>query len=307
VYRSLARTIPALAALVPGTQGTYNFLNWQYVYNNGTPFPRIIQVRGRLRMDMSNDYYAVLGVDSQASVGVIKAAFKKLALQYHPDVYKGPDAQERMRALLQAYQTLSNPEARRAYDALRRDGPHAQGFAVHRERGPGRSGRYAFPDMRQAMSLSFSLEGRTYHLSSTQAESLRWDGFVRGQVSAVGGVCTCQRCQQNWQAPDGVPTAACPTCRASDWDEYLLLRCTHCRAVFSSQDIRDPLHGNTLYYPYDLFPLCPNCRRSQWCPGENLRLHALRAAAARRTTLLWSGVVVACFLLLALLALAVLR
>lgn len=254
---------------------------------------------------MSNDYYAVLGVDSQASVGVIKAAFKKLALQYHPDVYKGADAQERMRALLQAYQTLSNPEARRAYDAQRRDGSPGQGFAVRRERSPGRPGRYAFPDIPQAMSLSFSLERRSYHLSSTQAESLRWDGFVRGQTAAVGGLCTCQRCYHNWQA-NGTP-AVCPTCRASDWDEYLLLRCTHCRAIFSSQDIRDPLHGNSLYYPYDLFPLCPNCRRSQWCPAENLRLHALRASAARRNALLWSGVVVACFLLLALLALAVLR
>jgi hypothetical protein len=291
-----------------GADKTYNFLNWQYVYNNGTPFPRIIQVRGRLRMDTSNDYYAVLGVDSLASVGVIKTAFKKLALQYHPDVYKGPDAQERMRTLLQAYQTLSNPEARRAYDALRRDAPHhGDGLALRRERGPGKPGRYAFPDVRQALSLSFSLEGRTYQLSSAQAESLRWDGFVRGRAGTVGGPHTCQRCHHTWQSSHGARPAGCPTCRASDWDEYLLLRCTHCRAVFSSQDIRDPLHGNTLYYPYDLFPLCPNCRRSQWCPGENLRLNALRAAAARRTALLWSGIIVACLLLLALLALAVLR
>src|SRR5579884_3814474 len=70
-------------------------------------------------MDPFTDYYAVLGVNAQASPSDIKAAFKKLALQYHPDVYKGEDAEERMRILLLAYQTLSDPESRRAYDARR--------------------------------------------------------------------------------------------------------------------------------------------------------------------------------------------
>src|SRR6266704_1902257 len=70
-------------------------------------------------MDPFTDYYAVLGVDSHASASTIKTAFKKLALKYHPDVYKGPDAQERMRDLLLAYQTLSDPASRRNYDVLR--------------------------------------------------------------------------------------------------------------------------------------------------------------------------------------------
>src|SRR5438093_10376336 len=70
-------------------------------------------------MDTFTDYYAVLGVDSHASASTIKAAFKKLALKYHPDVYNGPDAQERMRDLLIAYQTLSDPASRRDYDVQR--------------------------------------------------------------------------------------------------------------------------------------------------------------------------------------------
>src|ERR1700730_18812261 len=67
-------------------------------------------------METFIDYYAVLGVDVHASNDTIKAAFKKLALKYHPDVYKGEDAQERMRLILQAYQTLSDTDERRLYD-----------------------------------------------------------------------------------------------------------------------------------------------------------------------------------------------
>src|SRR5207249_11011186 len=70
-------------------------------------------------MDTFIDYYAILGVKEDTSTQDIKAAFKKLALQYHPDVYKGEDAQERMRLLLLAYQTLRDPATRKTYDAQR--------------------------------------------------------------------------------------------------------------------------------------------------------------------------------------------
>jgi len=70
-------------------------------------------------MEAFTDYYTVLGVDAHAPADTIKAAFKKLALQYHPDIYKGEDAEERMRLLLLAYQTLSDPASRRNYDVLR--------------------------------------------------------------------------------------------------------------------------------------------------------------------------------------------
>ena len=266
----------------------------------------------------NNDYYAVLGVDSQASASAIKAAFKKLAFQYHPDLNEGrTDAQERMREILQAYQTLNDPQARKEYDAQQRGGNARGGTiggaAARKGNGVGSNGqgRFAFPDLRETptFTLNVVLEGITYRLSSSQAESLKWDGVLRGSapVADADAFYHCQRCHHRWSARGNAHPATCPACHAGDWADYLLLRCTHCQAVFASRELHDPLHGNSLYYPYELFPLCPHCRRSQWCPAENGRVHALRAAAARRTLLIWSSVAAVCVLLVAVVALVVLR
>ncbi|CAI6005224.1 unnamed protein product [Closterium sp. NIES-64] len=55
--------------------------------------------------------YDVLGVARGASQKEIKSAFRRLALKYHPDVNKAPDAQERFVRIKQAYQTLTDPDA----------------------------------------------------------------------------------------------------------------------------------------------------------------------------------------------------
>jgi hypothetical protein len=65
------------------------------------------------------DYYRVLQVDPQAEEEVIEAAYRRLARKYHPDVYAGPDASERMRELNLAYALLKDPAKRQEYDAAR--------------------------------------------------------------------------------------------------------------------------------------------------------------------------------------------
>ncbi len=63
------------------------------------------------------DYYEVLGVPRDADQKAIKDAFRKLALQYHPDRNKVPGAEERFKEIAEAYAVLSDPGKRADYDA----------------------------------------------------------------------------------------------------------------------------------------------------------------------------------------------
>ena len=72
---------------------------------------------------MKPDYYAVLGVHPDSSLSDIRKAYRRLALQHHPDKSKEPDAHERFILINEAYLILSDDEARHRYDAERRNQP----------------------------------------------------------------------------------------------------------------------------------------------------------------------------------------
>ncbi len=73
-------------------------------------------------MSTNRDYYEILGVQRNASPDEIKQAFRKLARQYHPDVNKAPDAEERFKEINEAYGVLSDPDKRARYDRFGKQG-----------------------------------------------------------------------------------------------------------------------------------------------------------------------------------------
>lgn len=91
------------------------------------------------------DYYAVLGVSRTATTAEIKSAYRKLAMQHHPDRNAGSaDAAAKFRAVAEAFEVLSDPSKRAAYDGDRpssapRDDHHARS---KRERAEAQRDRY---------------------------------------------------------------------------------------------------------------------------------------------------------------------
>jgi curved DNA-binding protein CbpA len=278
-------------------------------------------------MNSFSDYYTLLGVASDAPSSAIKAAFKKLALQYHPDVYKGSDAHERMRLLLQAYQTLNDPVARKQYDALRAgqnagvgSSTRAQNasarnaaFGTHYSTARGSSSdvspgarrdrqrHYDFPDFPVGQPVVIDLIDIDYKLAPDEAQTLARQGLLRGIAPETEShLFYCHRCHHRWQ-PSPSHTSnkraslarSCPNCHATDWPEYLLLRCIHCTAVFESEQIRYEIgsydygrkvsrEAGGLCPPYELFPLCPYCSTAHWSPAEETRVSELRQRAHKR-------------------------
>ena len=79
---------------------------------------------------MPRDYYEILGVSRDANNGEVKTAFRRLARELHPDVNNhDPEAEEKFKAAAEAYEVLSDPERRRAYDVYGHEGLRGTGAA----------------------------------------------------------------------------------------------------------------------------------------------------------------------------------
>jgi molecular chaperone DnaJ len=74
------------------------------------------------------DYYEVLGIARGASDEQIKKAFRSLARELHPDVSDEPDAEERFKEVVEAYEVLSDSERRDVYDRFGHEGLRSGGF-----------------------------------------------------------------------------------------------------------------------------------------------------------------------------------
>ena len=82
-----------------------------------------------------NDYYQVLGISRNASADEIRKAYRKLAMQYHPDRNAGDaQAEERFKEINEAYQVLNDPQKRAHYDRV------GSAYSNWQQRGGGQGG-----------------------------------------------------------------------------------------------------------------------------------------------------------------------
>ena len=91
------------------------------------------------------DYYGVLGVEPSAGDAEIKTAYRRLARKFHPDVSKETGAEDKFKAVNEAYEALRDPEKRKAYDQVRAGG-YRPGDQVRPPPGGFRGGQGGQPD-----------------------------------------------------------------------------------------------------------------------------------------------------------------
>src|SRR6202040_1027381 len=78
---------------------------------------------GDIVATVKRDYYEVLGVERRATAAELKTAYRKLAMEFHPDRNQGDkQAEERFKEVGEAYAVLSDPQKRQRYDAFRHSG-----------------------------------------------------------------------------------------------------------------------------------------------------------------------------------------
>lgn len=205
------------------------------------------------------DYYEVLGVSREASEAEIKKSYRRLARQHHPDANPDdPQAEERMKELTEAYEVLSTPESRRAYDTFGHQVPRGSGGGAGA--GPGGESFGGFQDIFEAFfgdrssfgGSFFGDAGTVARGADAEVEvdlSLREAAFgvereVKVQVvkgcpicDGVGGTETraCETCggagavRTVRQSLLGqmVSTQVCPTCRGRG--AIIVVECENCR------------------------------------------------------------------------------
>ncbi len=168
--------------------------------------------------DMANkrDYYQVLDVPRTASADEVKKAYRQLARQYHPDVNKSPDAEERFKEINEAYEVLRDEQKRAAYDRFGHAG--VQGAA-----GAGYSGFGGFEDIFEEFFSGFGMGSRRRaRQGPRRGADLAYDLTISFEEAAFG--CekeieilrheTCPRCQGNGAEP-GTQPMRCPQCNGS--------------------------------------------------------------------------------------------
>ena len=71
---------------------------------------------------MGKDYYQILNVPRNASEEEVRKAYRKMALKFHPDKNKSPEAEDKFKEIAEAYEVLSDPQKREVFDKYGEEG-----------------------------------------------------------------------------------------------------------------------------------------------------------------------------------------
>ncbi|MGD8546140.1 MAG: molecular chaperone DnaJ [Candidatus Bathyarchaeota archaeon] len=225
-------------------------------------------------MTSKRDYYEVLNVPRNASNQEIKKAYRKLALKYHPDRNKSPDAEEKFKEISEAYAILSDDEKRMQYDRLGHEGI---------------SGRYTWDDIFKdadfdtifrdmgfgGFSTIFDMffGGRAYRRHSPRkGADLRYDLEISLEEAAFGlekdlkvqGYDVCDTCHGSGVKP-GTGPKNCPKCNGTG--EVRRTR-NFSNMYFTEIQTCNECHGKGVFVEN----LCKNCNGK----GTVQRLHRIK-------------------------------
>lgn len=177
------------------------------------------------------DYYEVLGLSKGASAQEIKKAYRKLSKQYHPDINKAPDADEKFKEITEAYEVLSDDNKKAQYDqfghaAFEQGG--AGGFGGFGGFGGGFSGA-DFEDLGDIFSSFFGGGGRRRNPNAPrqgedllQRLNISFNDSVFGTKKTIKlrKEVTCETCNGSG-AKDSSSVSTCTTCHGSGVETYV--------------------------------------------------------------------------------------
>ena len=177
-------------------------------------------------MSTKRDYYEVLGVGKSADEKEIKKAYRKLAMQYHPD--RNPDnkeAEEKFKEINEAYEVLSDETKRRNYDQFGHEGVNGQGFGGQGFGGGFSSGGFEdifgdiFGDM---FGGGFGGSSRQRRRGPERGADIRQNITIDFEEAAFGKKVSikinrseeCDKCSGTGAKP-GTSKKTCPTCNGT--------------------------------------------------------------------------------------------
>ena len=192
-------------------------------------------------MATSRDYYDVLGVPRGAPDAEIKRAFRKLAQQWHPDVNTDPSAPERFKEINEAYQVLSDPQQRRAYDMFGRAGVGNGG-----PEGYGPFGGFGgFGDLFDAFFGAGAGGAQARRARPPAGSDLRYDLRISFEDSIRG-----TEKEIEFSALD-----RCPTCSGTGAEPgSTSVRCPQCNGLGEIRQVRSTMLGQMVNVT-----VCPRC------------------------------------------------